>query len=442
MQNNPSPSMFSIVIPTYNRAEYLKFTLDTCLKQTYPHVEFVIQDDNSTDDTASVARSYVERDGRFKYINVGKNVGMRRNFESSLHNISGNYVIFLGGDDALIPNGLNDLAELIGRFPSKVITWAVPNYHYDAVSDGEGRIVASHAIFTSAIEMELFSRDYFEDQSQRLFYVNDDKSPMIYVKSAVPRKLIDKVVRQTKGVFFASSTPDGYSGFALASIVDTYIFTNRPFSMHGISPSSQGLNYVSGSNDKNDHSAKFFQESKAVPMAPQLASEQYSPLISLMTADFIFQTDNIFGHGFGRLVDFENLIDKSLQELSSGSFSDEKITRELSIIFNVAKSGNKPDYFLRSLNGLRRKLRPPLHGDMISPNVLIISAPRRNIRNVSEAADYIYEIRNSKMIYLRMRLLQLIIGSIRYKLESRRMGENLSKLFRGDASVTSEPGSN
>jgi glycosyltransferase involved in cell wall biosynthesis len=424
-----SKLMFSVVIPTYNRADYLRFTLDTCLAQAFASVEFIVQDDDSTDHTSDIVKIYQKQDQRFKYCNLGQNTGMRGNFENSLANASGEYLIFLGGDDALIPNGLHDLAEIISRYPEKIITWPVPTYYYDQVRQGRGQIIAPHSIFKAPFELEISSRDYFERQAQALFYVSDEMSPMIYVKSAVPRKIIDEVKHKSDGFFFVSSTPDGYSGFALASVVESYLYINIPLTMHGVSPSSAGLNYTKGANDKNDHSTKFFNDSKAVPMASQLGSTPYSPLISLMTADFIFQTDNIFHHGCSKLINFDNLINRAVKELCLGSFSAAKIQREMEIIHEIAELHDRVGYLKLLCSKLRRKGDPIFAGDMISPNFLIMDAPRRKIFNVYDASKFVFDYRNFKNAYWKLRWIEAIYSSLKFKLKSYRLGGYLSDHF-------------
>jgi glycosyltransferase involved in cell wall biosynthesis len=424
--------MFSVIIPTYNRADYLRFTLETCLSQTFASVEFIVQDDDSTDNTLDIVDIYQKQDPRFKYCNIGRNSGMRGNFENSLANASGEYLIFLGGDDAFIPQGLDELAEIIGRHPDKIITWAVPTYYYDEVRQGHGQIIAPHSIFQAPLELEISSRDYFKYQAQALFYVSDEKSPMIYVKSAVPSKIIDDVKKRSDGFFFVSSTPDGYSGFALASVAKSYLYTNVPFTMHGVSPSSAGLNYTNGSNDKNDHSSKFFKESKAVPMASQLGSTPYSPLISLMTADFIFQTDNIFHHRYSELIDFDNLIYKAAKELCAGSFSTIKIQREMEILYSIAEIHGKVDYLKLLCSKLKRNGTSVLSGDMISPNFLILDAPNRKVFNVRDASQFVFDHRNRKSTYWKLRWIDAIYSSLKFKLKSYNFGGYLSDHFKID----------
>ena len=55
----------SILIPTYNRADYLSTALDSALHQTFSELEIIVVDDGSTDNTAEVIRKYTDPCLRF-----------------------------------------------------------------------------------------------------------------------------------------------------------------------------------------------------------------------------------------------------------------------------------------------------------------------------------------------------------------------------------------
>lgn len=95
----PDNPLVSIVIPTYNREEKIVRAVNSCLRQSYPHVEIVIVDDGSTDDSHAVLRQLSQREDRVKIIlnttNRGGNYCRNQGFESS----SGSLVVFLDSDD-------------------------------------------------------------------------------------------------------------------------------------------------------------------------------------------------------------------------------------------------------------------------------------------------------------------------------------------------------
>ena len=56
IMSNP---LVSVVIPTYNRANIIKNTIDSVLNQTYKNIEIIVVDDGSTDNTQAIVDSYI-----------------------------------------------------------------------------------------------------------------------------------------------------------------------------------------------------------------------------------------------------------------------------------------------------------------------------------------------------------------------------------------------
>ena len=86
---------FSVVIPTYNCAEYLKRALSSVFSQTYQDFEIIVVDDGSTDDTSKVMQSFPG----VKYIFTKENHGVSRARNEGLTHAKGRYICFLDSDD-------------------------------------------------------------------------------------------------------------------------------------------------------------------------------------------------------------------------------------------------------------------------------------------------------------------------------------------------------
>ena len=106
--------LISIVIPTYNCAEFLPETIKSLQKQTYSNWEAICVDDGSTDDTFEVAKKLQEKEQRVRVYSrqdLPKGGSHCRNI--GLQHAKGDYVIFLDGDDILIPTCLEHRIEKI-----------------------------------------------------------------------------------------------------------------------------------------------------------------------------------------------------------------------------------------------------------------------------------------------------------------------------------------
>lgn len=92
----------SIITPSFNRADIIHETADSIFNQTYPHWEWVITDDGSTDNSWELQQQYAATDNRIKIFQRNrepKGACVCRNI--SVENSSGDYLLFLDTDDLL-----------------------------------------------------------------------------------------------------------------------------------------------------------------------------------------------------------------------------------------------------------------------------------------------------------------------------------------------------
>lgn len=97
-------ALVTIIVPLFNRAELIRETIDSILKQTSPNWELIIVDDGSTDGADGIAKAYAEKDHRIKLFYrerepkgapTCRNIGVEKS--------TGEYLIFLDSDDLLAP---------------------------------------------------------------------------------------------------------------------------------------------------------------------------------------------------------------------------------------------------------------------------------------------------------------------------------------------------
>ncbi|MEG4200422.1 DUF1796 family putative cysteine peptidase [Microcoleus sp. Pol12A5] len=104
--------LVSICIPTYNGAEFLAEALASCLAQTYPAIEIIISDDESTDETLEIAKDFQSKASvEFRVISHSR-YGLAQNWNFCILQAQGKYIKFLHQDDLLEPTCIEKMITL------------------------------------------------------------------------------------------------------------------------------------------------------------------------------------------------------------------------------------------------------------------------------------------------------------------------------------------
>jgi glycosyltransferase involved in cell wall biosynthesis len=154
--------LVSVIIPTYNRAYIVGQAIESVLAQTYPHVELIVIDDGSTDDT----RAAVERYGdRVRYV-FQDNAGLASGRNNGLSLAHGEFVAFQDSDDTWHPWKLEAQIAVMREFAELAMVWTnmtavtpsgrvVREKHlhtmYDAYDKVQIKTYMSHAVSLGAL---------------------------------------------------------------------------------------------------------------------------------------------------------------------------------------------------------------------------------------------------------------------------------------------------
>lgn len=109
---------FSIIIPVYNSGEYLEKCLDSIIKQTYQNYEVIIVCDKCSDNSETIVDNYVKK---YKWTKIyEENTGLSKARNNGISKSTGDYLVFLDGDDYLennylevINNNLEDKPDIL-----------------------------------------------------------------------------------------------------------------------------------------------------------------------------------------------------------------------------------------------------------------------------------------------------------------------------------------
>jgi glycosyltransferase involved in cell wall biosynthesis len=111
--------LVSIVIATFNHGAYVAAAIESVLAQDHPHVELIVVDDGSTDDTPSVLARYQDRARIIRQANAGQACALNRGWQAA----RGDILSYLGSDDTLEPNAVSRAAALLRSRPDVALVY-------------------------------------------------------------------------------------------------------------------------------------------------------------------------------------------------------------------------------------------------------------------------------------------------------------------------------
>lgn len=365
---------FSVILPTRERADTLVSSLRTCTTQDDPDLEIIVSDNFSQDHTREVVK--MADDARILYVNPQQRLGMSQNWEFGLSHATGDYVMFLGDDDGLLPDAVEALRELAvtsGR--PDAIAWKDATYHWPDHPEHATRglltvplrksvkVVSAPAMLKDVISMKV--------PWMRL--------PWLY-RSLVSRTAIDRVIGRS-GRFFCSQIPDVYSGIAIASVIDSYYCSERPYAINGASGYSTGTSQFAAAHKGP---ATLFATEPNIPFHPTLDFASAGPMI--VAESYLQALDNN--------LQFEHKLDMKLvltESLRSAAHQDPSKYEEISgAVMRTAQrlgiAGEVESFTSAHPNDPRNPAAPVLGYKKLAGTVTVDAEPY-GVRNVYEAAQ-------------------------------------------------------
>lgn len=102
----------SIVTPSYNQAEFLRYTLESIHSQNYPDVEHIVMDGGSTDGSVDIIREYAPK---LAYWQSQNDKGQSDAINQGMARTTGEILAYLNSDDALLPHSLACVADIFHK---------------------------------------------------------------------------------------------------------------------------------------------------------------------------------------------------------------------------------------------------------------------------------------------------------------------------------------
>ena len=226
---------FSIVVPTRNRFDTLKYCLLTCLQQgSFNSYEIIVSDNSDEPESKDTKRTVDElHDFKIKYFRPPAVLSMTANFEFALSKCTGEYVLSIGDDDGILPECLTYVNELITRYDTVVVKSPVIVYHWKNALQNPNTLTLPYPTPVTRVD----SRSILQKVARfELGYFN---LPMIYY-AFVKKQIVDEVIARQGSFFGNAAAVDLYSGLVIAHSTTDFLVSDKPFVIAGLSGKSNG----------------------------------------------------------------------------------------------------------------------------------------------------------------------------------------------------------
>lgn len=265
---------FSVLLPTRNRLEYLRYAVETIRRQDDADWEIVISDNCSEDNIAGYVQSLA--DHRVKYFRTQTFVPATENWNNALDRSTGDYVVMLGDDDGLLPGYFSTFKRAFQTFPDPDFVYTsayfyaypgvIPNFPAGFLQRDRNRVFP---------ETEPFWLERKRAISLTRGYLNFRMPVASNMQfSLISRRMIKELCR--KGPFFHSPYPDFYATPTLFLVSNRTLIYPHPMVIVGITPKSYGFyhfNNMAGEgmkflNDQESKSSQHLNEAIMLPGTP------------------------------------------------------------------------------------------------------------------------------------------------------------------------------
>jgi glycosyltransferase involved in cell wall biosynthesis len=173
--NGAGAPLVSVVTPSYNQGRFIRATIESVLRQNYPHLEYIVMDGGSTDETSAIVREYGSRLVFISKPDRGQSHAINEGFRLA----KGNVLAWLNSDDVFLPGAVSAAVRALNSNPDAGLVY------------GDGYLIDTLGNITSPFphtrEPDLWRLVYLSDYilQQSVFFRRDVLDDVGYVDEAL-----------------------------------------------------------------------------------------------------------------------------------------------------------------------------------------------------------------------------------------------------------------
>jgi hypothetical protein len=223
--------LFSILMPTYNRAHLLPLAIKSVLRQTFEDFELIISNGGSTDNTRDVIAGFT--DSRIRYIETDTKLSMGDNYERALNHALGEYVIFFSDDDAFILTMLEKVKQAINEQKFQMLAFPIAYYYHDGGEEYGYRIRKNSLVVPQfSGELKQIESDYAIKRQLNIMGLlelprDNDYFPPLIGNIACHYSIFEQIKLKTPK-FFPIIPVDTYMITMILGLMEKFYFLDEP----------------------------------------------------------------------------------------------------------------------------------------------------------------------------------------------------------------------
>lgn len=325
---NQKPTVdFSIIIPVRNdSSDTLFHTIRTCLDINYNGKYEIVISDNSSKGNEKV-KSVVDKlnDKRIKYYKPPFELSLPKSFEFACLMAKGEFLIPFGADDAILPNALNVISDVLKEHPhEEILLWKRGFYAWPGFNKTQQNQFSISTESTTSLNCSVLQSSQLWASilnAPNLMYT----IPLFYINSGFKKSYLNTLLTKT-GTLFNGPCQDIYTGIVNICINNSILFLDKQLTFAGMSSSSIGASFnvskktVSKADISTDY-IYIYNDSYYEQLIPSVWNDRGTLYKSIMRAISKGLLDKSF---LENIVDFKNFYINMLSLISKDGIMFEK----------------------------------------------------------------------------------------------------------------------
>ena len=236
--------LLSVVIPTYNRYEYLKGCLEVTASIESPQLEIVVQD-NTADNSEILPIIAKLNDKRIKYYHVEEHISVVDNCNLAVRHANGKYVFMIGDDDTICESMI-DAAKFCLENNIEACMALIPGFNWPGMTFAEEREPNFFVWQRATGEVEIINVPQVLEHAINSAEGLSDDMPRVY-HGMVSKTCLDRIYKKC-GTYFPGPSPDMANATAVSLVVNKAVFIHDYLMVSGY-----GKKSARGEGNRKEH---------------------------------------------------------------------------------------------------------------------------------------------------------------------------------------------